>query len=102
MASLYVNVEYANEFHIETCKFWVIHTVLRPDPGLGGAYLQVVEVVFSDSRSLVVREKAEWESQETFRSGCIQSIQRNEERMVWAYSHGRVHEGPYVGDRDFR
>jgi len=102
LASLYVNVEYANEFHIETCKSWIIQTVLRPDPGLGGAYLQEVEVVFSDSRSFVVREQSGWERHERFRCGCIESIQRNEERMLWAYSHGQVYEGPYVGDRDFR
>jgi len=102
LASLYVNVEYANEFHIETCKSWVIHTVLRPDPGLGGPCLQEVEVVFSDSIGFVVREKTGWERHARDRRGCIESIQRNEERMVWAYSHGRIHEGPYVGDRDFR
>jgi len=96
LASLYVNVEYANEFHIETCKSWVIHTVLGPDPGLGGPYLQEVEMVFSDSRSSVVLETKRQ------KGGCLQSIQRNEERMVWVYSHGRVHQGPYVGDRDFR
>ena len=102
LASLHVNVDYVNEFHIETCKSWVIHTVLGPDPGLGGPYLQEVEVVFSDSESFVVREKRRWETHRGCSLGCIQSIQRNEERMVWAYSHGRVHEGPYVGDRDFR
>jgi len=103
LASLYVNVEYANEFHIETCKTWVIHTVLGPDPGLGGPYLQEVEVVFSDSRSIVVLEtKKGWNKKWTYKKGgCIQSIQRNEERMSWVYSHGQVYEGPYVGDRDF-
>jgi len=104
LASLYVNVEYANEFHIETCKIWVIHTVLGPDPGLGGPCLQEVEVVFSNSRSFVVLEtKKGWNKKWTYKKeGCIQSIQRNEERIVWVYSHGQVHEGPYVGDRDCR
>jgi len=95
LARLYVDLDTANKIHIETCKSWVIHVVLGLDPGLGGPYLQEIEMIFSNSRSSVVLET-------NGKGGRLQSIQRNEERMLWAYSHGQVYEGPYVGDRDFR
>jgi hypothetical protein len=95
LASLYVNVEYADKYKIETYKTWVIHTVLGPDPGFGGPYLQEVEMVFSGSRHSVVL-------QTNGKGGSLQSIQRDEGRVFWAYSHGQIYEGPCVGYRDFR
>ena len=95
LASLHVNVEGANKFNIETCKNWIIHTVLRSGLGTGGAYLQEVEMVFGSSSYSVERETSG-------KGVCLQSIQRNEERTFWVYSQGQIYEGPFVGGRGFR
>ena len=95
LASLDVNVGYADKSNIETYKRWVIQTVLGPDLRLGGPYLQEVKMVLGNSRRPVVL-------QTSGKGGCLHSIQGNEECMFWVYSHGQFYEGPYVGDRDFR
>ena len=47
LASLHVNVTlYGEKRGMELYKNWVIHTVLGPTVGLGGPYLQEVEVEF--------------------------------------------------------
>ena len=93
LASLYVDVKYANKLDMETYKNWAIHTVLGPDLGLGGPYLQEVEIVIGNPRHTVVLGTSE-------KGGFLQSIQRNEQRMCWVYSRGQIYEGPYVGDPD--
>ena len=93
LASLYVYTKCASKSDMETYKSWVSHTVLGPNHGLGGSYLQEVEMVFDNSaRSLWLSTSG--------KGGCLQSMRRKEERMFWVYSHGQVSEGPCVGDRD--
>ena len=93
LASLYVYAKCASGFDMETYKSWVIHIVLGPNLGLGGPYLQEVEMIFDNStRSLWLSTSG--------KGGCLQSMERKEERMFWVYSHGQVSEGPCIGDRD--
>jgi hypothetical protein len=94
LARLYVNMRYDNKDEMETYKSWMIHTVLGHGLRLGGPYLQEVEMVFENSRHCIVLHKND-------NGGYFQSIQRNEERVSWVYSHGQLHQGPCVGDRDF-
>src|SRR5258706_13118918 len=93
LASLYVNVQYAKEFDMEAYKIWAINTVLEPDLGLGGPYLQEVEIVIDNPRHTMVLGTIG-------KGGILQSMQRKEKRMCWIYSHGQIYEGPYVGDCD--
>jgi hypothetical protein len=95
LASLHVNVEYAEKFSIEVYKSWAIHTVLGPDPGLGGPYLREIEMIFSGSKPTVKLLR-------NGKGGALRSIERNEERVFWVYSHGQISEGPCAGYRDFR
>ena len=91
LASLYVFVKYAKKSDMEGCKNWVIHTVLGPNPRLGGPYLQEVEMVFdSSTRSVMLRT--------TEKGGCLESWERKEDRTFWVYSHRQVSEGPCVGN----
>ena len=91
LASLYVLVRYPSIRQMEAYKHWVIHTVLGPNPRLGGPYLQHVEIVFHTSTDAVaLRTIGE--------GGCLESMERKEDRMFWVYSHGQVSEGPCVGD----
>ncbi len=91
LASLYVFVKCASKPDMEFYKGWIIHTVLGRNPGLGGPYLKEVEMVFDNStRAVVLRTTVE--------GGCLQSVERKENRIFWVYSHGNVSEGPCVGD----
>ena len=46
LGRLYVNVLDSQQRDMELYKSWVIHTILGPGQGLGGPYLQEVEVAF--------------------------------------------------------
>ena len=94
LASLYLNVEYISKFNMETYKSWVSHTVLGPNLGFGGPYLQEVEIVIANPReySAVLGTYG--------KGGSLQSIPSIERRMCWVYSRGQTYEGPYVGNHD--
>ena len=95
LASLYLNVEYPSKYSMGTYKGWAISTVLRPNLGLGGPYLQEVEIVIANPRDSVVLG--------TYgKGGSLQSIQSIERRMCWVYSRGQIYEGPYVRNHDSR
>ncbi len=93
LASLHLFVRCASKHDMDAYKIWVIDTLLGPDPGLGGPYLQEVKMVFDNSTRSVVQRT-------TRKGGCLQSEERKEDRMFWVYSHGNVSEGPCVEDWD--
>src|SRR5258706_240759 len=73
-ASLYVSIKSASQLNMEFYKGWIIHTVLGPDPGLGGPYLKEVEMVFDNSTCSVARRTSG-------RGGDNLSVERKEDRM---------------------
>ena len=67
---------------IDRYQRWVTGTVLGTDPGLGGPYLNEVEVAFFTS----------WESHWIPGEPYPPSKQKYEQWTFWGYSHGQIYE----------
>ena len=90
LTSLYVNMSRTCEL-MESCQIWVTGTVLGTDPGLGGAYLQAVEVL----------SNSHWEASWRTKMSLL-SKRKYQEWVFWGDSHRlnyhRSCTDSYVGD----
>jgi len=80
LARLYVNMLPTWE-PMDSCQSWVTDTVLGTDPGLGGPYLQAVEVLSNN------HWKASWETRTS-----LLSKQKDQEWVFWGDSHRLIYQ----------
>ena len=96
LKSLFVNTSRIYAYRIlDNCQSWVTGTALGTNPGLGGPYLQEVEVAFFTS----------WGGSERL-PGRSFLTQKYEQWLFWGYSHGQIYKrscvDTYFGEWKYR